>query len=99
LHIMGMWHANVMRLSGFTRFLAKNLLGGKVFDEANWKDAAAFLERATMLEPDRIVHHLDLAAVYRDRDQKAKAREQYEAALKLKPSEYNDHSYQQQAER
>jgi tetratricopeptide (TPR) repeat protein len=99
LHIMGMWHANVMRLSGFTRFLAKNLLGGKVFDEANWKDAAGYLERAAALEPDRIVHHLDLAAVYRDRDNKVKAREQYEMALKLKPAEYNDRSYQQQAER
>ena len=40
LHIMGMWHANVMRLNGIARFLAKNLLGGRVFDEANWKDAA-----------------------------------------------------------
>ena len=88
-----------MRLSGFTRFLAKNLLGGKVFDEANWKDAAGNLERATALEPDRIVHHLDLAGVYRDRNEKVKAREQYDAVLKLKPMEYNDRFYQQQAER
>jgi tetratricopeptide (TPR) repeat protein len=99
LHVMGMWHANVMRLSGVARFLAKNLLGGKVFEQANWKDAAAFLERASAVEPDRIVHHLDLAGVYRDREDKVKAREQYQLALKLKPAEYNDKSYQQQAER
>lgn len=99
LHVMGSWHANVMRLSGVSRFLAKNLLGGKVFDEANWKDAAAFLERAAAVEPDRITHRLDLAGVYRDRGEKAKAREQYDLALKLKPAEYNDKSYQQQADR
>ena len=99
LHVMGMWHANIMRLSGFTRFLAKNLLGGKTFGEANWNDAAGMLERAVAIEPDRIVHRLDLAGVYRDRGEKAKAREEYGTALKLKHRDYNDKSYQQQAER
>lgn len=99
LHVMGMWHANIMRLNGFTRFMAKNILGGKTFDEANWKDATAMLERAVMLEPDRIVHRLDLAAVYRDRHEDAKAREQYQTALRLKQLEYNDRFYQQQADR
>ena len=97
LHVMGMWHANIMRLSGVTRFFAKNLLGGKTFDEANWNDAAKFLERASALEPDRIVHALDLAAVYRDKGDKAKAREQYQRALSIKAVEYNDKSYQAQA--
>ena len=39
LHVMGMWNYNVMRLSGMTRFFAKQFLGGKVFDSANWDDA------------------------------------------------------------
>jgi tetratricopeptide (TPR) repeat protein len=99
LHVMGMWHANIMRLSGFTRFMAKNLLGGKTFDEANWNDAAKSLERAAALEPERIVHRLDLAQVYRDRGDKPRAREQYETALRLKRRDYNDRSYQAQAER
>jgi tetratricopeptide (TPR) repeat protein len=99
LHVMGMWHANIMRLSGVTRFLAKNVLGGKTFDQANWKDAALNLERAAALEPDRVVHKLDLAAVYRDRGDKARARAEYQAALALKPLEYNDKSYQAQAQK
>ena len=99
LHVMGMWHANIMRLSGFTRFLAKNLLGGKTFDEANWKDAQLMLERASALEPNRIVHRLDLAAVLRDRGDKTKARAEYQAVLQMKLTDYNDRNYQQQAER
>jgi tetratricopeptide (TPR) repeat protein len=99
LHVMAMWHANIMRLSGFTRFMAKNLLGGKTFDEANWNDASRMMERAIMIEPDRIVHRLDLAAIYHDRKEDAKAREQYQTALRLKQLEYNDKSYQQQADR
>lgn len=99
LHVMGMWHANIMRLSGISRFLAKNLLGGKTFGEANWDDAAKSLERASALEPDRITHALDLAGVYRDKGDKAKAREQFQRALGLKAVEYNDKSYQKQAEK
>lgn len=99
LHVMGMWHANIMRLSGFTRFFAKNVLGGKTFDEANWNDAARFLERAAALEPNRIVHRIDLAEVYADRGERDKAREQYQQALRLVPSDYNDRSYQERASR
>jgi len=99
LHVMGMWNANIMRLSGFVRFLAKNVLGGKTFDQANWNEAARYLERAVALEPQRIVHHLDLAGIYRDRGETAKAREEYQIALRSKQIEYNDRSYQQQADR
>ena len=98
LHVMGMWHANVMRLSGVSRFLAKNLLGGKVFDEANWKDAVAYLERAVALEPDRVVHRLNLGGIYADSGNKAKARETWQAALGLKAIESNDKHYQRQAD-
>lgn len=99
LHIMGRWHANIMRLSGVSRFIARNLLGGKIFSEANWRDATAYLERAAALEPDRVVHKLELASVYADNGNKAKARETYQAALQLKPVEYNDKRYLEQAQR
>ena len=99
MHIMGRWHANIMRLSGVSRFLAKNLLGGKTFDEANWKDAARFMERAAALEPERIVHRLELASIYADTGDKAKARAEYELVLRMKQTEYNDKNYQQTAER
>jgi tetratricopeptide (TPR) repeat protein len=99
LHVMGRWHANIMRLSGISRFLAKNVLGGRTFNEANWKDAVAYLERAAALEPDRIVHRLELASVYADSHNKPKARETYQMVAQLKQRDYNDKQYQQIAER
>ena len=99
LHIMGRWHANVMRLSGVSRFIARRLLGGKIFSEANWRDAVRYLERAAALEPDRIVHKLALASVYTDTGDKTKARETYQAALQLKALDFNDTHYLQQAQR
>lgn len=98
LHVMGRWHANIMRLSGFSRFMAKNVLGGKTFGEANWKDAVALMEKASSLEPDRIVHRLELASIYADTGDAAKAREQYQTVLRLKPMDFNDKHYQELAQ-
>jgi tetratricopeptide (TPR) repeat protein len=98
LHVLGVWHAEVMRLSGVTRFMAKNFLGGKVFDSANWDEAQRYLEQAVAVEPDRLVHRVDLAEIYLDRKNTAKAREQIEFVLRAPATEVNDARYKRQAE-
>jgi tetratricopeptide (TPR) repeat protein len=96
-HVMGMWNAEVMRLSGFSRMVAKNFLGGKIFSEASWDNALKYLEESVALEPNRITHRLDLAGVYRDRDQKAKAIEMYEWIAKAPVTDFNDAKYKEEA--
>jgi len=54
LHVMGVWNAEVMRLNGFTRMIARNFLGGEVFGSASWKEAVRYMETAVTVEPDRI---------------------------------------------
>ena len=78
LHVLGMWNAEVMRLNGFERFFARNFLGGGVFGKASWKDAVSYMERAVSVDPDRLVHRIDLAGIYGDVGEKAKAKEQFE---------------------
>lgn len=97
LHVMGMWNYNVMQLSGITRFMAKTFLGGKVFDSANWDDAQRYMEESVAIEPNRLVHHLDLARVYKARDHKEKARAEYQATINGAPAEFNDRKYQSEA--
>lgn len=97
LHVLGEWNAQVMRLSGFSRMIAKNFLGGKVFGEASWDNAQKYLEEAAAIEPNRIVHRLDLAAVYVDRGQKAKAIEQYEWIARAPVTDFNDAKYKELA--
>lgn len=97
LHVMGVWHAEVMRLSGVQRFFAKNLLGGKVFSEASWKDAVAYMEKAVAVDPDRLTHRLDLAKIYADVGEKAKAREQFELVLSGRQTDFNDPLYKREA--
>jgi tetratricopeptide (TPR) repeat protein len=98
LHVMGMWNAEVMRLNGFTRMLAKNFLGGKIFDSANWNEARRYMEESVAAEPDRIVHHVDLAGVYRDIGEKEKARAEWQAALKLPNTDFNDRHFKAEAD-
>lgn len=65
-HILGMWNAEVKRLSGFTRFFAKTLFGASFMDLATWDHAVADMERAVALKPQHIYHRLELASVYLD---------------------------------
>ena len=97
LHVLGVWNAEVMRLSGFERFFAKNLLGGKVFSQASWKEAVSLLEKAVAIDPDRLTHHLDLAKIYGDVGEKAKAREQFEIVVNGKQTDFNDPKYKREA--
>src|SRR2546428_9325814 len=75
-HLVGAWHAEVKRLSGFQKFFAKALFGGVFLDKGNWDDAQKYLERAVALKPHNIFHRLDLAGAHADLGKYSKAREQ-----------------------
>jgi len=98
LHVMGVWNAEIMRLNGFARLIARNFLGGKVFGSANWADAQRDMEQSIAFEPLRIVHYVDAAAIFSDLGNKAKAKEMYETALRLPVSDYNDRHYKAEAQ-
>mgnify|MGYP001551546618 CR=1 FL=1 len=101
LHVLGRWNAEIMRLSGFSRFFAKAFLGGGIFGQASWDSAVSYMEKSVAVDPDRLVHHLDLAEIYRDRDRqgdKDRARAQFEAVINGKVTEYNDKFYKKQAQ-
>ena len=98
LHVMGVWNAEVMRLNGVSRAFAKAFLGGQVFGTASWKDATRYMEQAVEVEPNRLVHRVDLAEIYRDTGNKAKARTEAQFVVDAPPSEPNDAKYKRQAQ-
>lgn len=97
LHVLGRWHFEVMRLSGIERLLAKTFLGAGFFGEASWAEAEEYLLRAVAIEPDRLAHHLDLARVYVETDQRDKARSSYQRVLDGVSRHYNDDTYKLEA--
>jgi tetratricopeptide (TPR) repeat protein len=99
LHVLGKWNAEVMRLNGIERLIARNFLGGKTMGSANWADATRYLEMAVRVDPSRLVHHLDLARIYADTGERAKARAEYERVLAGPRVDVNDGHYQEAAKR
>jgi len=95
-HILGRWNAEIMRLSGISRFFARNFLGAGVFKEASWKKAIANMQKAVELDPGRIYHHLELARIYADRKRQADAETQLHAVESLPAREVMDSIYKRQ---
>ncbi|MEZ4585996.1 MAG: tetratricopeptide repeat protein [Gemmatimonadales bacterium] len=96
LHVLGLWHAEVMRTSGFNRFMARNILGGKLLGQASWDSAVALLSQAVERDPDRIYHRLDLARALADRKMYEEARHQLDTLLAL-PDRYHGLRYRREA--
>lgn len=96
-HVMGMWNAEIMRLNGISRFMAKNFLGGQIFGSANWSDAVKYMEKSRDADPTRIVHRLDLARIYNDVGNTVNAKAEYQNVLSMTATDYNDRHYKVEA--
>jgi len=97
-HILGRWNAEIMRLSGLSRFFAKSLLGAGVFGEASWEGAISNMEQAVALDPGRLYHRLELAQIYVDRKRYDDARTQLRELEALPDREIMDSVYRRQAQ-
>lgn len=95
-HILGRWNAEIMRISGVSRFFARNFLGAGVFKQASWPKAIYNMEKAVELDPGRIYHHLELAEIYADRKRHADADRQLALVDSLPVREVMDSVYKQQ---
>jgi tetratricopeptide (TPR) repeat protein len=96
-HILGRWNAEIMRISGLSRFFAKNFLGAGIFGQASWKRAVANMEKAVELDSGRIYHRLELARIYADRKRTADANTQLHAVELLPVREVMDTVYKREA--
>jgi regulator of microtubule dynamics protein 3 len=96
-HILGRWNAEIMRISGLSRFFARNFLGAGVFNQASWGKAIYNMEKAVELDPGRIYHRLELAEIYADRKRFADAATQLQLVDSLPLREVMDSIYKRQA--
>ena len=99
LHVLGRWHAEIMRLSSLQKFFARTFLGAAIFDEASWTEAERNLSRAVELAPERIYHRLDLAEVLLDLERPGDALAELDAIARLPVLEPMDVEYKRQAAR
>ncbi len=97
LHVLGMWHATLMRVNGVSRRFAKSFLGADLFESASWDEAQLLLEDAVRIDPGRILHRLELAGIYADRGDKAGAWKMYTWIASAPLVDPNDDLYKRQA--
>jgi len=95
-HIMGRWNAEIMRISGISRFVARNFLGAGIFKQASWNKAISNMEKAVELDSSRVYHRLELARIYADRKRGADAEAQLHVVESLPLREVMDSIYKRQ---
>ncbi len=96
-HVIGAWHAEILRLSGVARFFAKTFLGADFFGIASWDSAATHLERAVAIDPRHVFHRLELAEIYIDLKRYGDARQQLTTLLELPDRNISDPAYKKEA--
>lgn len=96
-HVLGQWHAEVLRAGRLTRFIARRLLGGDTFAHASWDEAVLHLEAAVRAEPTALIHGLELARVYLDVGRREDALAELQRVLALPDTEATDPQHRERA--
>ncbi len=94
-HVLGRWNYEVASLGTMTRFVVKLVYGG--LPEASYQEAVKQLQKAVELEPDVLVHRLELGFALRaaDRDKEAKA--SFQKGLSMPSRDKHDEPAKQRA--
>ena len=96
-HVIGAWHAEIMRLSGVAKFFAKTFMGGGFMEKASRDSAVAHLTRATEIRPEYVFHHLELAEVFVELERYDEARQALQVVLELPVSDVSDPMHKETA--
>lgn len=99
-HILGRWHRTIANFS-FAEKLAINALFGGVPEGGSYESAIDNFEKAIQLQPTYMLHYLELAQTFVDRDNdgdKAKAKSWLEKALRIPATNEDDKSNRKRIE-
>lgn len=87
-HIMGRWHRNVASISGVKRTLAAIVY--EKLPEGSNKEAVECLEKAIQLNPNRVIHYIELGRTHAQIGNAGEARRYIAHGLKMPSTEKDD---------
>ena len=87
-HVLGRWHYEIASLGSVARWFAKLIYGG--LPPASYADAETHLKKAIQLDPDNLIHHLELGFVYAADGRETDARRQLELGLNMPSTQKHD---------
>lgn len=87
-HVLGKWNYEVSDLSAFERWIVK--VGYGALPKASMDDAAKYYEKSMQLNPSFLLNYLELAKVYKKKDNIDKSRALLTQMLKMPPTSSDD---------
>jgi tetratricopeptide (TPR) repeat protein len=93
--VLGRWNAAVAGVGGMVKFMANIIYGG--MPAASNEEAAKCLKKAVELAPQRVMHHAELARVYKAMGKTGLATKEWQAVLSAPASDKEEEKEQQDA--
>jgi tetratricopeptide (TPR) repeat protein len=87
-HVLGRWYKGLAEVDGIHRALAQAVFAG--LPSATFEEAATCFEKAIQLNPNRLMHYIELGAVYAEMGRKDDARRQIGKGLSMQNTEKDD---------
>jgi len=87
-HVMGLWHQRVANISGVLKMVAKVVYGG--LPAASNEEAVKCMKKAVELAPQRIIHHTELARLYKAMHKPELAAKEWQTILQLSVADKED---------
>jgi len=94
-HVLGRWNYELANFNAALRFLAEAIYG-KFPDASNGRAAECF-EKAAAIEPDRVIHHVELGRTYAALGRKPEALAELKKGLGLPSREKDDNESKDRA--
>jgi tetratricopeptide (TPR) repeat protein len=87
-HVLGRWNYEVAALGSGKKFVVNLFFGG--LPEGTYAEAVKHLERSIELDPDNLIHHLELGFALWKSGDRDRAREQFRVGLAMPETTIND---------
>lgn len=94
-HVLGRWEAGVANVNGMLKALAAIVYGG--MPKASNEEAVRCFKKALEIAPQRIMHHGELAHVYKQMGKNDLALQEWQNILGIRAQDGDDEKYQQEA--
>ena len=95
-HVLGRWHFGVANVNGMLKAIANIVYGG--LPEASNEEAIKALKRACEIAPQRIIHHSELARVYKAIGNDELAAKEWQLVLSLPATDIGDEKDKREAQ-
>jgi tetratricopeptide (TPR) repeat protein len=94
-HVLGRWEAGVANINGMLKALASLVYGS--MPKATNEEAVRCFKKAIEIAPQRLIHHAELARVYKQMGKPDLALQEWQNTLGIHAQDSDDENYQKEA--